>query len=53
MKKVTVQDIINMAADRYDNQGYTRADIWDYLKAVIAYYDMDVDIARIYDLIVG
>lgn len=55
MKKFTAQDLIDMGADLFDNKGFSRQNTWIFLKAL---YDSgqtveDIDIDRIYDLIVG
>lgn len=54
MKKMfTAQDIIDMGADLYDNKGFSRADIKLWLVTLVSNGYADVDIERMFDIIVG
>ena len=53
MKKLTTQDIIDIAVDLYENQGFNRNDIYTFLRAVKANGIASFDIDRIFDLVVG
>lgn len=52
-EKLTVQDVVEIASDLYDNKGFTRSDIRIFLKVLIDTKKADFDLERVYDLIVG
>lgn len=47
----TTQEVINMAADMYDNQGYSRGEIKAWLKALLDSGSAQFDLDRIFDII--
>ena len=51
--KYTAQDVIDMGSDLYDNKGFTRETIRLWLKALIDNGYADVDLEKMFDLIVG
>lgn len=54
--KFTAQDIIDMGAELYDNKGFSRIQIKQWLTILIdnGYVDLtDADAERLFDLIVG
>lgn len=53
LKKLTTQDIIDIAVDLYDNKGFNRNEIRTVLKGLLAYSGSSADIDRIFDLVVG
>lgn len=53
MKKFTTQEVINKGADLYDNKGFLRQFIWEWLKSLLDNGSAEFDLERVYDLIVG
>ena len=54
--KFTTQDVIDMAADLYDNKGFTRGDIRIFLTVLQNHGQWDsttADIDNVFDLVVG
>lgn len=51
--RITVQDVIEMASDLYDNKGFSRSDVRIFLKVMIDKKGVDFDLERVYDLVVG
>jgi hypothetical protein len=55
-EKFTTQDVIDMASELYDNKGFTRAHIRQFLYALVdnGKWDASWDtVERVFDLIVG
>lgn len=53
MKEFTTQDVINMGAELYDQKGFTRKQIWEWLNVLLDNDLADFNLERVYDLIVG
>ena len=52
-KKLTTQDVIDIAVELYDNKGRSRGDIYFLLKQLKDSDAADFDIDRVFDLVVG
>ena len=52
MKKLTLQEVIDLAVELYDDKGFSRSDIWIFLRALQA-LGSDFDLDRVFDLVVG
>lgn len=53
MKKFTAQDVIDMGVELYENKGFTRENIKVWLTALVDNNLAEVDIERMFDIIVG
>lgn len=53
MRKFTAQEVVNMGAALYDNHGFTRSDIYAFLTVLVDQNLADIDLPRIFDMIVG
>ena len=49
----TTQNIIDILSELYDERGFYRGDIWMIIEAFKHNGFKDLDIKRIYDLVVG
>lgn len=51
--KFTTQEVIDMGADFYDNKGFTRAAIKQWLIGLLDNGLADFDLERMFDIIIG
>ena len=53
MRKFTTQEVINMGAELYEEKGFSREQIKFWLNALVNSDLADIDIERMFDIIVG